>query len=163
MLFPKICPSVPVSMYKGLEYLWCLHGLANMPVVLQKIPILLEQYLDSTQTTRMGSLGEGRWMPPFTAVHLYPASLLPVVTRHSSVNIWAPIQIHKSALRSTEGSFGGEVMPTCKYSQDQDLKAVAFELPLCYSTPADLVKLWWDGLHKEVSHNKSWIYLFFFF
>lgn len=71
-------------------------------------------------------LGAGKRPPPFAAVHLHPASPL---SGHqlASAYIWAPFQIHKSSLRSTEGRFGGKVMPKCKYSQDQDLRAVAFE------------------------------------
>lgn len=68
-------------------------------------------------------------MPPFTAVYLHPAS---PSCGHQLVStyILAPFQMHKSSLKSTEGSFGGEAMPMCKYSQDQHLRAVAFELSL---------------------------------
>lgn len=36
------------------------------------------------------SLGEGKWMPPSTAVHLHPAFPLSCCHQLASVNIWAP-------------------------------------------------------------------------
>lgn len=112
-------PSVPCTNQINHCYPSVLHLFLSMSSNTMSIPSMLQK---------------NEWHPPqqcITACLLFlrSQSAYTLLYLKYTNNPWGP----------TEGSFGGEVMPKCKYSQYQDLRAVVFVPSL---VAALLLALW---------------------